>query len=547
MKDSIFLHYLLVAFLILEICSCNPKGHYLEKDKIKSFQISGQSAPPDMIFVPGKDHIPPFFVSITEEPNVNYVIYLNWLNSIYGESYPEVVKAALPKANNLLYNYDYNDPFLQAYMTNPAFAYYPVTNLTWRQIDHYLAWKTDRLNEAILIEKGFLNFNLEQRDEDSFNSDAYLCDQYQGDVRKNIIIPQGERKVELNDGILFTGFRLPTEAEWEYLLDFEDTQLKKKRSFDQHPYGKKYFTLNWGRTFENVADYDYRDVLPQGFRNYQIDAKVEKQPTINTSDDKPYFSITDYERNANAIIDLKGGVKELLLNEYAEDRENDIYKNWLEVIQSSGIKVNSNLNRDENGSYVEKDFMGRMNNFRFIDVDANGNPIEIERDPQLGLEKRMEQLTQNIINLEQNLTALKIVSSEDVKLDQIETKLNERREKMIHNLERQVEHMNSDNDYYNIQREINTLYQERDNSRTVRQQYFEKQLRAAKQSLASLKSNAAKLKATKKYRLVKGGDWQNPGTFRDSIREDQAAHNVGFRTILPYTGIPVKRKNKVKW
>ena len=65
-----------------------------------------------------------------------------------------------------------NDPYLQSYLTHPAFAYYPVTNLTWEQIQNYLAWKTDRLNEEILIKKGFLNPNPNQQNEDNFNTDC---------------------------------------------------------------------------------------------------------------------------------------------------------------------------------------------------------------------------------------------------------------------------------------------------------------------------------------------------------------------------------------
>jgi sulfatase modifying factor 1 len=55
-----------------------------------------------------------------------------------------------------------------------------------------------------LIEKGILNPNTEQKDEDNFNTEAYLVGQYQGDVRKNLkdIRTGGERAVRFEDGIL---------------------------------------------------------------------------------------------------------------------------------------------------------------------------------------------------------------------------------------------------------------------------------------------------------------------------------------------------------
>src|SRR5690625_7743434 len=70
----------------------------------------------------------------------------------------------------------------------------------------------------MLIEKGILNPNPDQKNEDNFNTDAYLAGQYEGSVRKTMKDLQtgGERPVNYSDRILLPSYRLPTEAEWEY-------------------------------------------------------------------------------------------------------------------------------------------------------------------------------------------------------------------------------------------------------------------------------------------------------------------------------------------
>lgn len=66
-------------------------------------------------------------------------------------------------------------------------------------------------------------------------------------------------------------------------------------------------------------------------------------------------------------------------------------------------------------------------------------------------------------------------------------------------------------------------------------------------------SNGAPLKVSRdedgeiRKRVVRGGTWRSTGDFRSYISEDQHSPTVGFRCILPYTGIPVDRKYKVKW
>ncbi len=159
-----------------------------------------------------------FYMDETEVANIDYREYLYWLDRVYGESYPEVVKNASPDELVWRDELSYNEPLVENYFRHPSYDEYPVVGVTWIQANDYCYWRTNRVNEMILNKKGILNTNPEQKDEDSFDTGAYLAEQYQGDVRKNLkdLKTGGERPVRYEDGILLPSYRLPTEAEWEY-------------------------------------------------------------------------------------------------------------------------------------------------------------------------------------------------------------------------------------------------------------------------------------------------------------------------------------------
>ena len=142
------------------------------------------------------------------------------LQRVYGADYPEVYKKALPDTLVWRNPTSYNEPFVDNYLRHPSYQNYPVVGVSWVQANEYCAWRTDRVNEQILIDKGILKVNPNQVNEDNFNTEAYLAGQYEGLVKKNLknLDPNGEptRRVRVQDGILLPNYRLPTEAEWEY-------------------------------------------------------------------------------------------------------------------------------------------------------------------------------------------------------------------------------------------------------------------------------------------------------------------------------------------
>ncbi len=202
----------------------------------------GQETGPGLVFIPGgtfmmgnteqdvmfEHHSMPrrvtvssFYIDESEVSNISYREYLYWLNRTFGNDYPEIVNAAEPDQQVWRSELSYNEPYVEYYFTHPAYDDYPVVGVSWEQAMDYCSWRSDRVNEMIMVREGFLELNPNQLNADNFNTDAYLAGQYEGIEGKKPmknLDPNGEeyRKVEFSDGVLLPDYRLPTEAEWEF-------------------------------------------------------------------------------------------------------------------------------------------------------------------------------------------------------------------------------------------------------------------------------------------------------------------------------------------
>ena len=168
--------------------------------------------------IPRRVTVSSFYMDETEVSNINYREYLYWVQNTFKETYPEVWRRALPDTLVWREELSYNEPLVETYFRHPAYDEYPVVGVNWNQANAYCMWRTDRVNEMILIEKGIIDPTPDQKNENNFNTEAYLVGQYEPAVRKNLKDTRtgGERAVRLEDGIVLPAYSLPTEAEWEY-------------------------------------------------------------------------------------------------------------------------------------------------------------------------------------------------------------------------------------------------------------------------------------------------------------------------------------------
>lgn len=171
-----------------------------------------------------------FYMDQYEIRNIDWREYTNWMQKVFGKTAPKLVARVQPNGKIWREELAYNEPYIENYFTHPSFDQYPIVGVSWEQAMDYCAWRTDRVNEKALIDAGIIeapDFTTLQKQEDFdsistnfvFNTQKYLLQSsYKpAEGRRPKENASGEvAKVDMSDGILFSDFRLPTEAEWEF-------------------------------------------------------------------------------------------------------------------------------------------------------------------------------------------------------------------------------------------------------------------------------------------------------------------------------------------
>lgn len=293
-----------------------------------------------------------FYMDETEVRNVDYREYLFWLRRVY-KDYPEVYRRSLPDTLVWRSPMGFNDPYVQYYFRHPSYNDYPVVGVSWNKANDFCLWRTDRVNEQLLINEGELNPDPNQLNEKNFNTEAYLAGLYEGVVnqlRESLNPNQTERRTNFEDGLLLPSYRLPTEAEWEFAA-----YALRGNTFEERIYERRIYPWD-GHNVRN-ADQKNRGEMMANFVRGRGDlmgvaGNLNDNGSITTE-------VRSYWPNDYGLYCMAGNV-----NEWVQDVYRPLSSEDVDDFNPFRGNVYTDVRRDPSGAVVGKDRLGRL----FVDT-----------------------------------------------------------------------------------------------------------------------------------------------------------------------------------
>jgi len=293
-----------------------------------------------------------FYMDETEVTNINWKEYEYWTKNTY-QSYPEIWQDLLPDTLVWREELAYNEPYIRTYYRHPSYDDYPVVGVSWEQVQDFCKWRSNQVNEMILIERGILNPNTaEQVDSEAFDSEAYLAGQYQGSVKKNLEDKKtgGERPVRFEDGIMLPDYRLPTEAEWEYAA--LALQGNQPETGDENIMERRHFPWN-GNTARYQKHNQNQGIIQANFKR----GRGDYMGMAGSLNDKASFPapVRTFLPNDFGLYNMAGNVSEWTQDVYRPLTSSDLADSQNHDLNPFRGNIYSEVVLDEEGKPVEKE------------------------------------------------------------------------------------------------------------------------------------------------------------------------------------------------
>src|SRR5690606_14536322 len=274
---------------------------------------------------------------------------------------PEVVKRALPDSTAWREALSYNEPLVTYYFRHAAYNFYPVVGVNWYQANEYCKWRSDRVNEMILIKNGIMKKNPNQVNEDIFATETYIADQYLGTPgrrQERDLNPTGaeRRNSTYADGYLLPNYRLPTEAEWEYaalaLISNNPTVSNKRRRGEEAITDRKAYPWGDSRSPRAQTGGNRGEYMANYKRGRGDNMGVAGGLNDNADIPAPVYS---FKPNAFGLYNMAGNVSEWVLDVYRPTSHQDV--NDFRPFRGNVFYKNA---YESDGMLSEKDSLGRL-------------------------------------------------------------------------------------------------------------------------------------------------------------------------------------------
>ncbi len=300
-----------------------------------------------------------FYMDETEVKNIDYREYLYWLRRVY-VSYPEVYRRALPDTLVWRSPMGFNDPYVQYYFRHPSYNNYPVVGVSWVKANDFCQWRTDRVNEQILIDEGEFLADPNQKDANGFNTEAYLAGLFDianpGELRQSVDPNKEGRRTNFEDGVLLPSYRLPTEAEWEFAA-----YALRGNTFEERVYERRVYPWD-GHNVRNAGKKSRGEMMANFVRGRGDLMGVAGSLNDNGS---ITVDVKSYWPNDYGLYCMAGNVNEWVADVYRPLTSEDV-----DGFNPFRGNVYTDLRRDANGLVVGKDRLGHLYTDTVKDIDV---------------------------------------------------------------------------------------------------------------------------------------------------------------------------------